>query len=272
MRWGKWMLTAVTVSLLVGANGMSAASSTYTVTGNDTMWNIAQKNGVSLNALIQANPNVANPNLIWPGMKLLLPMPSPLVKKPSTASSVPSPVATPTANPASKPTTSYTPMPMVNPTPTTKPLATAKPTATTSIAPAVKATPTPATTASGSAVYADQVVGLVNQARAQVGLPALSKDNRLAAMALDKAKDMDTNQYFDHISPTYGSPFDMMKAYGITFKWAGENIAKGQRSPQEVMTAWMNSPGHRANILQMNFTKIGVSYYNGHWVQEFIAN
>ena len=272
MRWGKWMLTAVTFSLLIGANGMSAASPTYTVKGNDTMWNIAQKNGVSLNTLIQANPNVANPNRIWPGMKLLIPVPSPVVKKPTTASSTPTPVVAVTTKPTPKPSTASTPMPVVNSTPTAKPLSTAKPTTVTTTATSVKATPTPATTASGSAVYADQVVGLVNQARAQVGLPPLSKDTRLAAMALDKAKDMDVNQYFDHISPTYGSPFDMMKAYGIAFTWAGENIAKGQRSPQEVMDAWMNSPGHRANILQSNFTKIGVSYYNGHWVQEFIAN
>lgn len=272
MRWGKWMLTAVTLSLLVGTNGMSAASPTYTVKSNDTMWNIAQKNGVSLNMLIQTNPNVANPNRIWPGMRLLLPVPSPVVKKPIPASSAPLSMATPASKSTAKPTTTSTPMPVVRPTPTAKPLSTAKPTATLATSPAVKATPATTTTASSTTIYADQVIGLVNQARAEVGLPALSKDNRLALMALDKAKDMDTNQYFDHISPTYGSPFDMMKAYGITFKWAGENIAKGQRTPQEVMTAWMNSPGHRANILQKNFTKIGVSYYNGHWVQEFIAN
>jgi uncharacterized protein YkwD len=90
-------------------------------------------------------------------------------------------------------------------------------------------------------------------------------------MALDKAKDMYNKGYFDHNSPTYGSPFDMMKQYGISYRYAGENIAKGQRTPQEVMTAWMNSPGHRANILSANFTTIGVAYYNGVWVQEFIS-
>lgn len=93
----------------------------------------------------------------------------------------------------------------------------------------------------------------------------------LTKMALDKAKDMYNNGYFDHNSPTYGSPFDMMKKYGISYRYAGENIAKGQRTPQEVMTAWMNSSGHRANILSPNFTTIGVAYYNGVWVQEFIA-
>ena len=120
--------------------------------------------------------------------------------------------------------------------------------------------------------YADQVVTLVNQERAKAGLPALTSDSKLANMAMDKAKDMYNNNYFDHTSPTYGSPFDMMKQYGISYSYAGENIAKGQRDPQEVMNAWMNSAGHRQNIMSPNFTKIGVAYYNGEWVQEFIAN
>ncbi|MNO04115.1 Cysteine-rich secretory protein family protein [compost metagenome] len=64
----------------------------------------------------------------------------------------------------------------------------------------------------------------------------------------------------------------MMNAYGIHYTYAGENIAKGQKDPAEVMAAWMNSPGHKQNILSPNYTKIGVAYYNGEWVQEFIAN
>lgn len=125
---------------------------------------------------------------------------------------------------------------------------------------------------SSTSAYASQVVTLVNQERAKAGLSTLVSDPALANMALDKAKDMYNNKYFDHNSPTYGSPFDMMKAYGIRYTYAGENIAKGQRNPQEVMNAWMNSTGHRQNILSPNFTKIGVAYYNGEWVQEFIAN
>lgn len=125
---------------------------------------------------------------------------------------------------------------------------------------------------SSTSAYASQVVTLVNQERTKTGLSALTSDHALANMALDKAKDMYNNKYFDHNSPTYGSPFDMMKAYGIRYTYAGENIAKGQRNPQEVMDAWMNSTGHRQNILSPNFTKIGVAYYNGEWVQEFIAN
>ncbi|TDF92819.1 serine protease [Paenibacillus piri] len=122
-----------------------------------------------------------------------------------------------------------------------------------------------------SSSFAVQVVDLVNQERTKAGLKPLTSDKALTGMALDKAKDMYNNNYFDHNSPTFGSPFDMMKTYGITYSYAGENIAKGQRTPQEVMNSWMNSAGHRQNILSPNFTQIGVAYYNGEWVQEFIA-
>lgn len=134
-------------------------------------------------------------------------------------------------------------------------------------------TNTNTTQASNSqSAYAAQVVSLVNQERAKVGAKPLAADKALAAMALDKAKDMYSKGYFDHTSPTYGSPFDMMNSYGIHYTYAGENIAKGQKNPAEVMKAWMNSPGHKQNILSPNYTKIGVAYYNGEWVQEFIAN
>jgi uncharacterized protein YkwD len=82
---------------------------------------------------------------------------------------------------------------------------------------------------------------------------------------------MHDKKYFDHNSPTYGSPFDQMKQFGYSYSYAGENIAMGQRSPQEVMKAWMNSAGHRANILSPNFTEIGIGYYSdgNYWVQQF---
>ena len=83
---------------------------------------------------------------------------------------------------------------------------------------------------------------------------------------------MQQNNYFSHASPTYGSPFDMMRDQGVSYKSAGENIAKGQRTPQEVVQAWMNSEGHRRNILSSNYTHIGVGFDpNGyHWTQMFI--
>jgi uncharacterized YkwD family protein len=127
-------------------------------------------------------------------------------------------------------------------------------------------------TVAPASAFATQVVTLVNQERAKAGLSPLKATNAtLTRMALDKAKDMYSKGYFDHNSPTYGSPFDMMKQYGINFGYAGENIAKGQPTPQVVMTDWMNSAGHRANILNANYTTIGVAYYNGEWVQEFIS-
>ena len=79
--------------------------------------------------------------------------------------------------------------------------------------------------------------------------------------------------YFSHTSPTYGSPFDMIKNFGISYRTAGENIARGQRTPLEVMDAWMNSAGHRANILNASFTQIGVGYVSdgNYWTQMFIG-
>lgn len=172
----------------------------------------------------------------------------------------------------SNPTPSTPSKPQTNPTPskpvTTKPQPskpeTSKPDASTS-------KPSTGTTSNQSA-YAAEVVKLVNQERAKAGLKPLTENAKLSNMAMDKAKDMSNNNYFDHNSPTYGSPFDMMKKYGISFSYAGENIAKGQKTPADVMNAWMNSEGHRANILNSNYTTIGVAYYNGYWVQEFIAN
>ncbi|OBZ18489.1 SCP-like extracellular [Bacillus sp. FJAT-27264] len=120
-----------------------------------------------------------------------------------------------------------------------------------------------------SAQFVQQVLDLVNQERTKAGLKSLSLNSALSKMALAKAQDMYDNNYFDHQSPTYGSPFDMMKAFGITYNSAGENIANGQTSAEEVMNQWMNSPGHRANILNSSFTEIGIGYYNKEWVQEF---
>lgn len=114
-----------------------------------------------------------------------------------------------------------------------------------------------------------EVLRLVNEARSSAGLNALAMDGALSNVAMAKAKDMHTNNYFDHNSPTYGSPFDMMRQFGISYRYAGENIARGQGNAQQVMNDWMNSEGHRANILNGNFTKIGIAHYSGDWVQQF---
>jgi uncharacterized YkwD family protein len=121
--------------------------------------------------------------------------------------------------------------------------------------------------------YVQQVIDLTNAQRSKNGLPALKADTQLSGVAQKKSLDMQQKNYFSHTSPTYGSPFDMMRDFGVTYKSAGENIAQGQRTPQEVVTAWMNSEGHRKNILSSNFTNIGVGYEatGKHWTQMFIG-
>lgn len=122
--------------------------------------------------------------------------------------------------------------------------------------------------------FEQKVVDLVNQERQKQGLKPLTLNKKLSDVARTKSKDMMDKGYFDHNSPTYGSPFDMMKQFGIEYTTAGENIAKGQQSPEDVMNAWMNSDGHRKNILNPDFTEIGVGYVKGdttYWTQQFIG-
>ncbi|MEH7115961.1 CAP domain-containing protein [Neobacillus vireti] len=128
-------------------------------------------------------------------------------------------------------------------------------------------------TTSTLSAFEQKVVDLTNQERAKNGLQALKVDPALSKMAHEKARDMSANNYFSHTSPTYGSPFDMMKKYGITYNYAGENIAMGQQTPEEVVKAWMNSEGHRKNILSPNFNYIGVGYdaQGNYWAQDFIG-
>jgi uncharacterized YkwD family protein len=130
----------------------------------------------------------------------------------------------------------------------------------------------PATPATSISAIEQQVLTLTNQERAKGGLKPLATDAPLMASARAKSTDMRSNNYFDHNSPTLGSPFDQMKARGINYRSAAENIAMGQRTPEEVVKGWMNSPGHRANIMNGNYTHIGIGYdAQGHyWTQQFI--
>ncbi len=143
---------------------------------------------------------------------------------------------------------------------TTQPTTTTEPTQTTQ-------------TTSALSAYEQKVVDLTNQERAKNGLAALKVDTALSKVAREKSLDMSKNGYFSHTSPTYGSPFDMMKQFGISYQYAGENIAMGQRTPEEVVQAWMNSEGHRKNILSANFNYIGVGYVESgnYWTQMFIS-
>ncbi|MCI9975155.1 CAP domain-containing protein [Clostridioides difficile] len=124
--------------------------------------------------------------------------------------------------------------------------------------------------------YQKEVVDLVNIERSKAGLNPLTLDSSVSNVATKKSQDMIDNNYFSHNSPTYGSPFDMLKKFGISYKTAGENIAMGQKTPKEVVNAWMNSEGHRKNILNPNFSKIGVGVAQKsggslYWTQIFVG-
>lgn len=194
-----WILS---VTLLLAMTLTSVSAATHTVAKGDTMWKIAVKYQVGLSEIKAANPQISNPNLIYPGQALTIP------EKDTAAQS-----------------------------------------------------------------FEQEVIRLVNQIRAQNGLKALTYDWELGRVARYKSRDMQAKGYFSHTSPTYGSPFQMMKSFGISYRSAGENIAKGQTTPQAVVNAWMNSAGHRANILNASYTHIGVGYVaeGNYWTQMFIG-
>lgn len=200
----KRKITAIiTIILLMSVTTVLAQSGTHTVVSGDSMWKIAVRYEIGLSELIEANPQISNPALIYPGQKITIP----------NIDSVKQ--------------------------------------------------------------LEQQVVDLVNAQRGKNGLPALTHNWELSRVARYKSQDMIDKNYFSHTSPTYGSPFDMMKSFGISYTAAGENIAKGQNSPQSVMNAWMNSSGHRANILNKSYNQIGVgvakdSRGNLYWTQMFI--
>jgi len=203
MKIRKFFATFIAVlTICITTASFAAAASTYTVVSGDSLWKIAVKNQVGVSELISANPQLKNPNLIYPGDVLQIP---------STNSSV--------------------------------------------------------------RTYETEVIRLVNVERAKNGLKPLTENWELSRVARYKSQDMHDKHYFDHNSPTYGTPFNMMKNFGITYRTAGENIAMGYRTPQAVVTGWMNSPGHRANILNGNFKQIGVGYVadGNYWTQMFIG-
>lgn len=156
--------------------------------------------------------------------------------KPPVVQSVPKPTPTPV------PTTTPTPVPTPTPAPVPTSNTGSVPTALTAME--------------------QQMVNLVNQERVNQGLKPLEVDMRLVKAARMKSQDMIDKNYTGHISPTYGSPFDMLKSMGITYKTAGENIA-GAGTVDRAHTNLMNSAGHRANILYTQYTKIGIGIIQG---------
>lgn len=195
------ILCSVMILMCFVPLGASAAT-THTVVRGESMWKIAVKYEVGLSELIDANPQISNPSLIYPGNVLYIP-----------------------------------------------------------------------TLDNDVLAFEKEVVRLVNKQRAKHGLAALEHNWELSRVARYKSQDMKDNGYFSHTSPTYGSPFQMMKSFGISYRTAGENIARGQATPAAVVNAWMNSAGHRANILNASFTQIGVGYVASgrYWTQMFIG-
>jgi len=122
-----------------------------------------------------------------------------------------------------------------------------------------------------------QIIAMVNRERAKAGLRPLAPDDRLSKIARLKSGDMLVHNYCGHESPVYGGPFDMLADFGINYRRAGENVAKGYGTPEAVMTGWMESPGHRNNILGPDYEKIGVgvakdSFGTVFWTQLFIVD
>lgn len=121
-----------------------------------------------------------------------------------------------------------------------------------------------------------RIIKLVNAVRKKAGLLPLAIDPKLTKAAREKSKDMSDNNYFSHESPTHGAPQEMIKAFGFSCRWFGENIASGFPNPEMAFREWMKSPGHRFNILKPEFTHTGVGYYYSqrgtfkhYWTQEF---
>ena len=194
------LILSITMLVVVLTAGISAA--THTVVSGDTMWKLSVQYQVGTSEIRDANPQIVNPDLIYPGQVLNIPLVDAAVLD-----------------------------------------------------------------------YEKEVVRLVNEIRVKNGLKELTYDWELSRVARYKSQDMKDNRYFSHTSPTYGSPFQMIKNFGLSYRSAGENIAKGYKTPQAVVNGWMNSSGHRANILNASYNRIGVGYVaNGnYWTQMFIG-
>ncbi|MEU9667416.1 sigma-70 family RNA polymerase sigma factor [Streptomyces bobili] len=183
---------------------------------------------------------------------------------PSTSTSAsPSPSASPSASASPSPSTSPSPRP-----------AKSTPAAGKAPAPRPGASRTPVAQAAPTDTGA-QVIALVNKERAAAGCGPLTDDAKLRSAALNHSEDMDARDFFDHTNPDGTDPGQRITAAGYSWSTYGENIAKGQQSAESVMTSWMNSPGHRANILNCDFKNIGVGIHDGSggpwWTQAFGA-
>lgn len=212
------------------------------------------------------------------------PTPSPEPVRVPEPSPAPSPTPAPAPAPAPEPSPTPSPTPAPEPVPTPEPNPTPEPAPTPQPSPAPEpepSEPAPEPEPDPAQPLADPemegaMVALVNQERAKAGLAPLVVDSRLTELARMKSADMVINDYFSHTSPTYGSPFDMMKAAGVSYRIAGENLA-GAPTTAMAHDGLMQSTGHRANILREAFTHVGVGVVAGGpygyiFTQLFIGN
>ena len=176
------------------------------------------------------------------------PTPVPTTAPKPTASPTPVPTPIPTPTPAPSPTPVPTPVPTPTPTPSPTPVPTPIPTT---------AAPTAASTVETN--WIDQLLMLTNEARAAAGLAPVSQGNA-ASLSAARTRAIETVTKFSHTRPDDRSCFTALTDVGVTFVMAGENLAAGYSSPSSMFTAWMNSPGHRANILKAGYTHLAVGY------------
>lgn len=243
---------------------------TYQVLKGDTLWNIAIMHGILLDELIAANPNINNPNLIYPGQIINIPkrnnnysayttMPGDtmwnIAKKHGLSLN-----NLASANPQIKNTSIIYPGQIIN-------------------IPSTIETPSTSTPTTSDEItnLQNEVFRLINEERRRAGLPALIMDSEITKVARAKSEDFINNNYFAHNSPQYGSPFEMLRTFGINYSAAAENIASGQNNAEAAVNHWMNSAGHRANILNSTFNKTGVGVArdrngNLYWTQLFVRN
>ena len=123
----------------------------------------------------------------------------------------------------------------------------------------------------GNSNFEKEVFDLTNAERVKQGLKPFVWNDRLADVARAHSTDMANRNFFAHENPDGLSPFDRMRNAGISYRYAAENIGKGYNTPKDAVDGWMNSPGHRANILNENLTDLGVGFHEYHWTQKFIA-
>jgi uncharacterized YkwD family protein len=226
---------------LLKARPIEGKIDVYHVHRGDTLWIISRKYKVRLEAVIDANPALPDPDVIYPGDEIAVPLDPRLsaemdiagahIDKGDGRTKIRSSIVTGRYSGLSSQTI--------------------------------------------ESVKEGELFNLVNDARAEAGVAPLTLSKEISNVARIKADEMRLRNYFDHTSPVYGSPFEMLRSFGIMYKTAGENIAKGQKTAKAVFAAWMNSSGHRANILNESYDEIGIGFStNGttsYWVQIYAS-